>query len=245
MTAIIDNQVRATTMWGFVDGTWWQSAWGEGLGTALWCLMMCFLSCLMSYCCRTLLVEPMQRQRRRARRRARAALREETAAAAGGLSEHEIGQLKQKKYSGTPPGPGGGFRSLGSSAVPDDDTNAHTPSVASSSLPYCSVPISADTGTDDVATYDDTDGLASAAVQYECSICLSEFDEGEVLLELRCGHSYHRSCAEKWLSRHNRCPMCNATVVVDIEQPAQPAAVEMVETEMVAVVRGGAGEEVL
>jgi len=60
----------------------------------------------------------------------------------------------------------------------------------------------------------------------ECRICLSEFEDDEVILHLRCGHIYHELCATTWLRRRNRCPVCNATVI-------EPTAVA--ETEMVTI----------
>jgi hypothetical protein len=43
----------------------------------------------------------------------------------------------------------------------------------------------------------------------ECSICYCEYEEKEQLRILKCGHDYHKSCIDQWLTRHrNRCPMC-------------------------------------
>merc|ERR1719329_2065854 len=43
-----------------------------------------------------------------------------------------------------------------------------------------------------------------------CAICLGEFRPGEVLRELKCGHTYHSVCFERWLILGTplaRCPM--------------------------------------
>lgn len=41
-----------------------------------------------------------------------------------------------------------------------------------------------------------------------CSVCLEEYAEGEQLLQLTCGHVYHRTCIEVWLKEHCVCPCC-------------------------------------
>lgn len=48
----------------------------------------------------------------------------------------------------------------------------------------------------------------------ECSVCLSEFEEGDVVRTLpECLHSFHVDCIDMWLYSHRNCPMCrtNAT----------------------------------
>lgn len=47
-----------------------------------------------------------------------------------------------------------------------------------------------------------------------CSVCLSDFKEGELLRLLpHCGHFYHHDCLLPWLTlRKNVCPLCNVTV---------------------------------
>eukprot|EP00435_Cladocopium_sp_Y103_P029040 s1775_g7.t1 len=41
-----------------------------------------------------------------------------------------------------------------------------------------------------------------------CAVCLCEYVEGEVLRRLPCGHLFHRRCADEWLQRSCRCPLC-------------------------------------
>ncbi|XP_052183836.1 RING-H2 finger protein ATL52-like [Diospyros lotus] len=46
---------------------------------------------------------------------------------------------------------------------------------------------------------------------YECPICLSEFEEGEEVRQLpRCKHSFHALCIDMWLYSHFDCPVCRA-----------------------------------
>eukprot|EP00913_Durusdinium_trenchii_P019374 g18213.t1 len=44
-----------------------------------------------------------------------------------------------------------------------------------------------------------------------CSVCLSDYVEGEALRRLPCGHLFHRRCADEWLHRSCRCPLCVQT----------------------------------
>ncbi|KAJ8656895.1 hypothetical protein O0I10_007492 [Lichtheimia ornata] len=41
-----------------------------------------------------------------------------------------------------------------------------------------------------------------------CSICLSEYEHGDLVCKLRCGHHYHRDCVHEWLLLNSSCPLC-------------------------------------
>lgn len=49
-----------------------------------------------------------------------------------------------------------------------------------------------------------------------CSVCCEDYEPGDVLRALRCGHRFHLECIDRWLlsstdySRPPACPMCNA-----------------------------------
>ncbi|XP_076908280.1 RING-H2 finger protein ATL52-like [Bidens hawaiensis] len=48
----------------------------------------------------------------------------------------------------------------------------------------------------------------------QCTICLSEYQEKEVLRIMpKCGHSYHLSCIDMWLRKQSTCPVCRLSVV--------------------------------
>jgi len=64
-----------------------------------------------------------------------------------------------------------------------------------------------------------------AIVQYaangketSCAVCLVEFEEGEELRKLPCGHRFHAPCVDRWLLRSSRCPLCMHEV--DLPHPA-------------------------
>ena len=52
-----------------------------------------------------------------------------------------------------------------------------------------------------------------------CPVCLDEFEGGENLNELPCGHCFHMSCVQPWLlNRSSECPICKADVRIGIKQ---------------------------
>ncbi|KAE9602588.1 hypothetical protein Lal_00050207 [Lupinus albus] len=56
----------------------------------------------------------------------------------------------------------------------------------------------------------------------ECSVCLSEFEDGETGRVLPiCKHSFHIECIGMWFMSHSTCPLCR----VHVECPPQPEVV--------------------
>jgi hypothetical protein len=45
-----------------------------------------------------------------------------------------------------------------------------------------------------------------------CSICLSDYEEGELLRQLPCQHHFHQICIDHWIHLHPRCPLCKYTL---------------------------------
>ena len=45
-----------------------------------------------------------------------------------------------------------------------------------------------------------------------CCICMCEYDHGENLKELPCGHCFHTECIAEWLRQHTVCPTCKTPV---------------------------------
>lgn len=52
----------------------------------------------------------------------------------------------------------------------------------------------------------------------ECSICMTEFEEGDTISELPCSHRFHEACVNRWLPIKRTCPLCRH----DITQEADP-----------------------
>ncbi|KAF4693277.1 hypothetical protein FOZ60_011501 [Perkinsus olseni] len=48
----------------------------------------------------------------------------------------------------------------------------------------------------------------------DCAICLGEFEDEEMVCELKCGHIFHEECLHGWFvsSRKPRCPVCRMEV---------------------------------
>ncbi|TPX47281.1 hypothetical protein SeMB42_g03383 [Synchytrium endobioticum] len=46
----------------------------------------------------------------------------------------------------------------------------------------------------------------------KCSVCLTEYDAGEEIKTLPCGHQYHVECVDSWLSKNGACPVCRLNV---------------------------------
>lgn len=58
--------------------------------------------------------------------------------------------------------------------------------------------------------------------QKDCSICLSESEDGEKWVVLPCQHSFHPGCIKPWLKEHNSCPTCRFELeMADYEQERQ------------------------
>ncbi|PWA80204.1 Zinc finger, RING/FYVE/PHD-type [Artemisia annua] len=46
----------------------------------------------------------------------------------------------------------------------------------------------------------------------ECSICLSEFEAGDTVKVIpNCGHGFHPTCIDTWLTSNVSCPVCRST----------------------------------
>ena len=43
-----------------------------------------------------------------------------------------------------------------------------------------------------------------------CSICLCEYEKGDMLVSLPCKHVFHEACITSWTDHNTRCPLCNA-----------------------------------
>ena len=56
---------------------------------------------------------------------------------------------------------------------------------------------------------------------FDCSICLTEIEEGEQVGILPCIHIFHVDCLRQWITRKNACPLCQVTEI------ASPRPVEL------------------
>lgn len=56
-------------------------------------------------------------------------------------------------------------------------------------------------------------------VQVICSICFSDFQDGEDTRILPCIHQFHTECIQRWLQQSGTCPLCRAAAVPVPQQP--------------------------
>jgi hypothetical protein len=52
-------------------------------------------------------------------------------------------------------------------------------------------------------------------IGYECIICLEEFNEGDTVSLIRCGHVYHTQCIYTWFLKKKACPLCNEELIIE------------------------------
>lgn len=57
----------------------------------------------------------------------------------------------------------------------------------------------------------------------ECAVCLSEFEEKEIVRLLpKCNHCFHIECIDMWFRSHSTCPLCRS-LVEKVTGSAEPA----------------------
>ena len=54
-----------------------------------------------------------------------------------------------------------------------------------------------------------------------CAICLSDYEPGEQLRVLPCGHRFHKACVDEWLRVNASCPTCRQHIVGDVRAEVQ------------------------
>ena len=64
---------------------------------------------------------------------------------------------------------------------------------------------------DTINHMDDIESVES--VVGECSVCLDPFNNSKELIQLVCGHIYHKECVYEWISRKNTCPNCRKSIL--------------------------------
>ena len=53
------------------------------------------------------------------------------------------------------------------------------------------------------------DMLANLQEGLECAVCLSRFEDADILRLLpKCKHAFHLDCVDTWLISHSTCPLC-------------------------------------
>ena len=74
----------------------------------------------------------------------------------------------------------------------------------------------------------ETEGAGAGKSENCCAICLSDYESGEQLRVLPCGHRFHKACVDEWLRVNASCPTCRQHIVGDteaeVENPVSSAA---------------------
>ncbi|CAN1188952.1 RING-H2 finger protein ATL7 [Linum perenne] len=69
-----------------------------------------------------------------------------------------------------------------------------------------------------IPTMNFTSEAFSSSQEAQCSICLGEYQEKEVLRIMpQCGHNFHLSCIDVWLRKQSTCPVCRFPVQDSLE----------------------------
>ncbi|KAL5020406.1 hypothetical protein ScPMuIL_003298 [Solemya velum] len=55
----------------------------------------------------------------------------------------------------------------------------------------------------------------------KCTICLSEYEEGEDVRRLPCMHLFHIECVDQWLTTNKKCPICRVDIEVGSKETRQ------------------------
>uniref|UniRef100_A0A7N0T9J1 RING-type domain-containing protein n=1 Tax=Kalanchoe fedtschenkoi TaxID=63787 RepID=A0A7N0T9J1_KALFE len=56
--------------------------------------------------------------------------------------------------------------------------------------------------------------LAPDSSESSCSVCLSKFEEGDQIRRLKCKHTFHKDCLDRWLEQEfATCPLCRREVL--------------------------------
>ena len=50
-----------------------------------------------------------------------------------------------------------------------------------------------------------------------CAICLDNFKDGDSVRALRCLHTFHTDCVDKWLSGNRLCPICKQDIAGELQ----------------------------
>ncbi|KEF54314.1 uncharacterized protein A1O9_09480 [Exophiala aquamarina CBS 119918] len=118
---------------------------------------------------------------------------------------------------------------VGSKTAPDSrpDTPSRPKSTQSTMVPDSPVVHKVTTNDED----DDDDDHIQTAVPAEqlpdpgdaCAICIDTLDDDDDVRGLECGHAFHASCVDPWLtSRRACCPLCKADYYVPKPRPEGP-----------------------
>jgi hypothetical protein len=68
-----------------------------------------------------------------------------------------------------------------------------------------------------------TDQMKKVEKHGDCPICLSDYESGEEVISLPCGHAFHKACGTQWLVDHNVCPTCRHQLPTEEDEAKKKA----------------------
>lgn len=119
--------------------------------------------------------------------------------------------------------------------APEITSSADRPGTAKSIATHTDAATKTKTETNDEADADEEEDQIQTAVPAEqlpdpgdaCAICLDTIEEDDDIRGLTCGHAFHASCVDPWLtSRRACCPLCKADYYVPKPRPEGAEAPE-------------------
>ena len=57
------------------------------------------------------------------------------------------------------------------------------------------------------------EGKEENHTERKCQVCQCEYEDGETLRKLPCGHCFHKECIDEWLGRSEGCAFCRRSIV--------------------------------
>ncbi|KAH7840404.1 hypothetical protein Vadar_016425 [Vaccinium darrowii] len=81
-----------------------------------------------------------------------------------------------------------------------------------------------------IKRYEHKPGCEKETPVNECAMCLCKIEEGDEIGELRCDHTFHMVCLDRWEVgyKHETCPMCRGSLA-----PPRKWATELIGEEEV------------
>eukprot|EP00798_Chlamydomonas_sp_ICE-L_P024890 gene24890-10555_t len=72
-----------------------------------------------------------------------------------------------------------------------------------------------------------------------CTVCLCEYEEGEMMRRLPCRHEFHLACIDKWMTQHTTCPVCRTALVPEpTPEELEAEQQQQLEGQFEAMARG-------
>jgi hypothetical protein len=58
-----------------------------------------------------------------------------------------------------------------------------------------------------------TDNTNTDIKKPKCSICIENFEDGDIIRTTICSHSFHQKCSDKWFEFKMTCPNCRKMII--------------------------------